>query len=295
MYASLSLETIRLINHNTGMKTRMILLILVAGLAITASACTSKPASATLDNRHIQLAYGTHAQQQIEGYLPSRSDGKAPVVLLIHGGGWVSGTRAELLDMAKNLSDDGYAAFSLEYRLAGTAEHFRLADQLSDITAALSLIRSHQGDWGLSPRTALVGGSAGGHLSLMYAYTHQGIDLVVDFYGPTDFTIPWFREGQLDYVVRQMIGSGYDQDPSLWLAASPLYLVKSGLPPTLIIQGQKDEIVPWEQSQALFEALKKVGVPSQLNLDPQGGHGDNLDWPAIMTDMMAWLTQYLKR
>jgi acetyl esterase/lipase len=135
-------------------------------------------------------------------------------------------------------------------------------------------VRANSSTYNINPDSiAVIGGSAGGYLSLMVGYTSDVPELegdggnpgvssrvqaVVDLYGPTDLTTPVAIEAR---EVRNFLKKTYEEAPDLFLKASPIHYVTKDDPPTLILHGTIDELVPIEQSDALAAKLKELGVP----------------------------------
>jgi len=206
-------------------------------------------------------------------FTPPGRPTNAPAVLLVHGGGWRQGDRSQLRGYGILLGRLGYVCVASEYRLSGEATW---PAQIHDTKAALRWMRANAARLGVDPaKIAVSGNSAGAHLSLMVAGTpnlpefegeggHPGVDTSVAasiaFYAPTDMGAP--RSGE-DPVVLLM---GAAATAEAYRLASPLTHARPGFPPTLLIHGNKDELVPAAASTAMYEALVKAGAPVELHM-----------------------------
>ncbi|RYD63266.1 MAG: alpha/beta hydrolase, partial [Verrucomicrobiaceae bacterium] len=190
---------------------------------------------------------------------------------------------------AKAMVARGYAVASVGYRLS---QHAIYPAQIEDCKAAIRWLRAHAQEYGIDPkRVGVWGASAGGHLVALLGTTGhlQDFDVgehldqpsrvqcVIDWFGPTDFLHygepPWVR---LDYpksVVTKLLGGRVSEDENRARRASPVYFVKSDAAPFLIMQGDKDPLVPLQQSELLHAALQKAGVESHLEILPGAAHG----------------------
>jgi acetyl esterase/lipase len=204
-------------------------------------------------------------------YYPEKLDKPAPALIFIHGGGWNHGDRKDYKYYTVRYAQRGYVVASIGYRFASEAPYPACVE---DAKCSVRYIRSHAAELHVDPnKIVVIGGSAGGHLSLMVGYSSDHPELegqggwpgvssavaaVVDLYGPTDFTVPAARN---DSTLRNFLKKTYDEDPALYKAASPITYVKPGIPPTLIFQGTLDNIVPPSQSDELSIALKAINAP----------------------------------
>jgi acetyl esterase/lipase len=208
-------------------------------------------------------------------YLPAAGPDPAPLVVFMHGGGWLRGDRAMVgpgfaawrPGPLARLAADGFAVASVDYRLSGEA---RFPAQLEDVSAAVEWLTGQAGRYGLdADRIVLWGESAGAHLAALLGLRSQGrVRGVVDWYGPADLTALDEQVGAagaltadpLDTREARLLGAPVAQVPELARAASPLSHVRAGAPPFLIAHGRADRAVPFQQSEALAAALAAAGA-----------------------------------
>ena len=204
-------------------------------------------------------------------YSPKTSMIPAPGLIFIHGGGWKSGDKGDYSCYTTYFAQKGYVAATVGYRFVQEAP---LPACIEDVKCAVRWMRENAAQLNVDPnKIAVIGGSAGGHLSLMAGYTanvkelegtggHAGVSsavaAVVDLYGPTDFTLPEIR---INPTVTNGMKKSYAEDPALYRLTSPITHVTKDVPPTLIFQGTLDTTVPVSQSDMLAEKLKALGVP----------------------------------
>lgn len=210
------------------------------------------------------LAYGIGPLQRFDLFLPEGHDAHTKVILLIHGGGWVSGNKEDCDYYAKSLSDFGFAALSMNYRLANDSVNYQ--EMLADIDSMIGCISKNAVQWGIgSSRIALFGYSAGGHLALLYSY-YSGMEgkvaSVVSLAGPTDIqdSLLWKSPGLYDNILL-MAG---DPLPVNWTISNPVHYVSAINPATLLIHGTHDSVVPFSQSLKLNQVLEVSGIPVTL-------------------------------
>jgi acetyl esterase/lipase len=231
--------------------------------------------------------------EKLDLYLPkNRKTGeKSPAVLLIHGGGWKEGDKRQPreIEFGTTLAENGYVAASVNYALRSAG---KFPINLQDCKNGIRYLRAHAGELGIDPNCiSVMGGSAGGHLSLMVAYTgddpalgptkpYPGISdkvsCVVDFYGITDIatrkkTDPSGKPTEprdVESEVQAIFGS----NPENWKKASPVGYIRKDLPPTLILHGRRDTTVDSDQSQELADALKNAGATYAIIWLPNAPH-----------------------
>lgn len=222
------------------------------------------------------VVFGTGGGRELRCnvYVPPQPGPDRPAVLLIHGGGWVQGDRSQLHGYGILLGRLGYVCVATEYRLAGEA---KWPAQLHDVKAALRWMRGNAVRLGIDPRKiAVSGNSAGGHLSLMVAGTQNAAEFegeggnagagtevaaCIAFYGPAQLV------GDGDDLAQQLtflFGTGYTVETAR--AASPVTYAAASFPPTLLITGNKDELVPVESSFLMYRALTEAGAKAELHV-----------------------------
>jgi acetyl esterase/lipase len=203
----------------------------------------------------------------------------APLVVFLHGGGWLRGTRTVF---TPGISDAqsfdrivaaGFAVASCEYRLSGEA---RFPAQLDDVDAALAWLQANGADHGVdASRIVLWGVSAGATLAALTALRRDDIRGVVDWFGPADlFAMAAHDLGDLPAETREArwLGAPAIDLPDAARRASPAMQVHAGAPPFQISHGTDDEHVPLAQSETLAAALHRVGADVDFHEVPGGKH-----------------------
>jgi len=221
-----------------------------------------------------------------------RGQTPSPVVIYIHGGGWVQGTKEASALSALPFLAMGYSVVNVEYRLANVSP---APAAIEDCRCALKWIVAHGKNLPYNldvSRIVVAGASAGGHLALTtgmlpanagfdrscYTVDEPKVSAIVDLFGITD--LPDMLEGPTKKpfpetwpYTTQWIGNQPNR-VDIAKAASPLTYVRAGVPPTISIHGDADPLVPYAHSVRLQDALQKAGVAHELVTIPGGGHGD---------------------
>lgn len=193
-----------------------------------------------------------------------------PAMIFIHGGAWKSGKRSDYLPYLIDYARKGYVTITVSYRLSRVAK-FPAAVQ--DVNCAVKWVKAHAETYGIDPdRLVLIGGSAGGHLSMMVGYggddplfggdcafdEDNSVKAIVNLYGPTDLTTD---EAKNRSEPISFLGARYEEKPDVYKQASPRFYITSEAPPTLIFHGTIDSVVPVSQSDSLSVWLEEAGVP----------------------------------
>ena len=236
------------------------------------------------------VAYGTHERQVLDLNIPKETDGEIGLVLFIHGGAWIAGDKSSYENGVRSAADTyGYAAASINYRYISDTVSF--ADILDDIDAALARIKEIGIENGVNiNKVLLTGDSAGGHLSLLYAYSRAETApitpaAVVSNSGPTDlYDNNFYINNALGdaEVLAGLFSDGcgkeftYAERESVkqeLMEASPVYYVNENTVPTIICHGMKDTIVPYSNAVTLDARLTECGVTHDFVSYPNSGHG----------------------
>lgn len=242
---------------------------------------------------------------KLDAFVPEGA-GPFPVAILVHGGGWSTGDKSGgpnkgyMAPMHGALEQAGFAWFSVNYRLA--PKH-RYPAGVEDVETAIRWVKAHAAEYHLDvKRIALSGESAGGHMVAAVANRADEstrVAAVVPFYGRFDLADDLTPGAALSKNIAGFVGyTTFDDSSKAALReASPLWQVKAGLPPFLLVHGQADATVPFQQSVALQARLKAVGVPCELIPIPGGVHG-MIGWDKLGSnyrqEVVAWLQRTLK-
>ena len=233
-------------------------------------------------------------KEKLDLYLPANraADVRSPAVLIIHGGGWSGGDKAagREFNIGTTLAKAGYVCASVNYMMEPGK---RWPTNLHDCKNAVRFLRKNAERYQIdADHIGAIGGSAGGHLALMVAYTSgvaelepsapypgisSKISAVVDLYGPTNLLTrrKTDKDGKpVGEAVRTspLFEGSPDDQPAQWKLASPVSHVSRSSPPTLILHGTKDTTVDRGQSDELAARLKEAGVEHRLFIVEDAGH-----------------------
>ena len=226
-------------------------------------------------------------QIKLDAYVPENSPGKHPAIIMIHGGGWFAGDKAQYKPWAQELAKAGYVAFSINYRLS---PRFQYPAALDDVQSAVRWIRAHATEYGVdTEKIGAIGDSAGAHLAsflgtrdtrdnsnaTLAAFSSR-VRCVVDLFPPTDFTLSpdSVKEGSPGlFMLQGFFGKKPQEAPELYKAGSPITYVDKTSSPFLIFHGDADKLVPVDQSMRFHAALKTANVESTLVIFANEGHG----------------------
>ncbi len=286
-------------------------------LLTTAVALAQQPAQprvpavpeGTTVQRGLPYVTNGHARQVLDLYVP-KSEKSLPVIIWVHGGAWLGGSKERPVPLA--YVAQGYAVASVGYRLS---QHALFPAQIEDCKAAVRWLRAHAKEYNLDPNHfAAWGESAGGHLVAMLGTTgdvktfdvgenpgfSSKVQAVVDCFGPTDLLqmdTHRLPNGQIhntaDSPESKLVGGPIQENRDKVARANPITYVTKDDPPFLIIHGDADPLVPHHQSVLLAAALKRAGVPVTFYTVKAGGHGGFRD-PNVPTLIKEFLTKQLK-
>nr|MDQ2901503.1 alpha/beta hydrolase [Acidobacteriota bacterium] len=266
----------------------MKLFSLIAAATALAAQTAPSPWTAQFGNHYavqpnITYLTANNYEAKLDLYERRNVSDAQPTVINIHGGGWVGGSKEGAISALMPWFEMGWNVVNVEYRLGRVS----LAPAaVEDCLCALRWVAAHAKEHHIDPnRIVVTGDSAGGHLSLTTGMIPESAGLdrecpgvplpkvaaIVDFYGITDVGDLLDGPNRKSYAVAWM-GSMPDRS-EIAKRVSPLTYVRPGLPPILMIHGDADPTVPYNQSVRLHEALDKAGVPNQLLTVPGGHHG----------------------
>lgn len=278
--------------------------------AVLAAAAVAPPA-AVLDIAYARSSFG----QRLDVYRPG-GPGPHPVVLYLHGGGWIAGDKATPADvgMVASIVAHGYAVVSVNYRLAVEAV---FPAQLDDVRAALAWVRAQGPANGLDPdRLGLFGVSAGAHLAaLLGVIERTSVDAVVGWAPPVDLATvgpdlaaradcdgAWSDPDDPESFWAALVGGPVSAQPDRVAAADPIHHLAVGdpaaLPPFLLSHGDRDCTVPLAQSERLAAALRAVtgrDDAAEVRVLPEAGHVRSFPRDAEMAADLAFLDRHLGR
>ncbi len=243
-------------------------------------------------------------------YLPADAKGKVPLVIFVHGGGWLGNDKyADIGYMKKTVGEivsSGFALASIDYRFATQAI---FPAQIQDCNRAISFLFDNADKYGLDKkRIAVMGFSAGGHLASLIGLSKNNnvenffmpgtnksftFKAVIDFYGPAELILfPGSNDPKSPESL--LIGATPLSRPDLAKAASPITYVDKNDPPFLIIHGEKDDIVSNKHSQLLSSWLNVVGVQNELVIVKDAPHfGVMFDADDIRNKVIAFLKKQM--
>ncbi len=262
-------------------------------------------------------AYGTYTTDveyanvggesvKLDAFVPD-GPGPFPAVILVHGGGWNGGDKSGgpgkgyTAPMDLPLARAGFAWFEINYRLTPKYPYPACID---DVETAIRWVKAHAAQYHLDPRRIVLSGeSAGGHLVELAAVRMNDstrLAAVVVFYGNSNLIAEEVERGGFKGNFGALFPGRTQMDDAttaLLRSASPVYLVRPGLPPFLLVHGNADKSVPYQRSVDFLAMLQAVRVPCELITIPGGVHG-MVYWDPVAPDykdrVVAWLQRTLK-
>ena len=234
-------------------------------------------------------------EAKLDVYVPRAAKTPVPVVMMIHGGGWVAGTKEQSVLYLLPYLEMGFAVVNVEYRLGKVSV---APAAVEDCLCALHWIGRNAKKYNFDLNKVVVtGGSAGGHLALTTAMIPESagfentcayqddpnwsgpwksarpkVAAVINWFGITDVADMLQGPNIRGYAV-SWLGSQPDRE-DLAKRLSPVTYVRADTPPVLTIHGDADALVPYSHAVRLHDALTKARVKNQLYTIPRGGHGD---------------------
>jgi acetyl esterase/lipase len=237
-------------------------------------------------------------------YTPAAATAGSTSVLLLYGGGWRAGDRSRVREVALQMAGHGFVCVASDYRLTPEAAW---PAQIHDVKAAIRWLRANADRLGINPaKITLQGHSAGGHLALLAAGTpgraefegeggnagvSTAVAAAVAFYPPVLF----YAEGKRPSGASpadSLMGEAATVD--LAREASPMSYVTAAFPPTFLLHGTRDDVVPVSASLRFFEALTSVRAPVELKIYAGSPHGFQ-NQPGFLEVAQAEAAHFLDR
>jgi len=293
------------------MKKEMVFLLFVI---LTSTQCTGQKYSKGWED--VNYAGDTLVSHRMDVYLPEISQASYPAIVIVYGSAFFGDDMKEVAfkTLGKPLLKSGFAVVAVNHR---SSRDTIFPAQIQDIKAAVRFIRARGHEYQIDPSfIGITGYSSGGHLSAMTGTSgsvkalegHVGgntaysssVNAVVDWFGPIDFQSmdscgSTMVHDAPDSPESILIGAPIQENDELCALANPMSYIDSEDPPFLIFHGDKDPLVPHCQSEALFHALQKAGVPAQFVLVPGAKHGPGLFEEKYFRRMCDFfLTEYKK-
>ena len=260
-------------------------------------------ANVTPGQNWTNVSYANLSQaQEMDIYLPDTA-GPYPVIIWIHGGGYMSGDKNNgYLHLAKEGLKRGYAVVSINYRLTNEAQH---PAQINDVKAAIRFLRANSNEYNLNPdKIAVWGSSAGGGLaalagtsgnveelqddSLGNSNTSDQVQAVVDMKGPINFStlLPQLQNinnsnnnsynyNETEHMLEKLMGGNVSLIPDQVAMANPETFISTDDPPFFIVHGNADSLIPFEQSVDFANKLQKVLGSSKVTIEVIPGADHN--------------------
>jgi len=255
--------------------------------------------------RNLAFADGGGRELALDLYVPTNVE-KPPLVLWIHGGGWIVGDKRKCRTCW--LVPRGYAVANVNYRLLKTAIY---PAQIHDVKAAIRWLRANQEKYGYdASRIGATGASAGGHLAALLGTSADVEELEGSLGKHTDrssrvqavVSISGFSDIATSYAANpaprivKLLGGTPDEKPEKSDLASPVRFVGAGDAPLLLVHGADDPIVDPQQAVQLHRAYEEAGLDSSLVMIPETKHQDlDLRDPKLQTRTDEFLAENLKR
>jgi acetyl esterase/lipase len=242
---------------------------------------------------------GRERELSCEIFRPPSDAANGAGIVLLHGGAWQRGDRNQLRAYGIHLGREGFVCMASSYRLTPEATW---PAQMDDVHAALRYMRENARALGVDPnRIAAIGASAGGHLALLAAagafasepQASRPLRAVVAIFPPTLLSP---RDAMEEGAVPALALLGDNDTAEASAAASPINYVRPGFPPTLLLHGNADELVPAKASMRMYEALLAARVPAELHMVADQPHAYVLqrDFHRLSVQIIAlFLRRYL--
>ena len=246
-----------------------------------------------------------------------------PVVLFVTGGGFIASNRARLPQLRMFLAEAGYCVSTISYRV--TPESIFPAP-IEDVKSAIRYLKAHSNELNINPdKISVVGDSAGGYLASFVGvtngitefdkgdnlYVSSSIQAAVNLYGPTDLSKK--AEGLSDEIKTQYASAasttslfingipGFNiknfdsSSDELMRRANPINYIHEKSAPMLLMHGEKDQVVSPNQTDILYQALRRKGIEAYRYIIPEAGHASHIGSHWIQDEVLNVILDFLDK
>ena len=239
---------------------------------------TTKPSANDTPADAVSVVYADTVYGDLKLILPEDVDARKPtdVILMLHGGAWVSGGTFIFYDDCRAAAKAGYIAASMNYSKIFNGA--TAADMVREVGLAIAALKAELENRGLTVgKLIMAGHSAGAHIMLLYAYTQyescpMDIAFVVSNCAPADFVSDAKAHNSMIGLAAYALLSGLtgevvtpltlERNADAIRAVAPIYQITPDVPPTIVVQGTKDRLINYQNSVDLYNALQQSGVDS---------------------------------
>lgn len=257
---------------------------------------------------YTDVSYGFGERHLVDLCVPDDTDGITGLILFIHGGSWVSGSKDGFDGQMRTMAKNGYITATLNYSYASATTH--CDDILDDIEDCLGVLKERLAEKDVFVESVILAGfSAGGHLALQYSYTRAESSplrpvAAFSFSGPTDLCDPGYYVPErynglsIGFIFTALTGTLVDFEhiesatPAL-TEASPITHAEHAVP-TVMLHGAQDQVVPFSNATALADRLEELGLPYELIVFENSNHGLDSD-PECAEKARELLYEYAER
>jgi len=233
------------------------------------------PLSAWSQEAHTEygLVYVERGERELKCdiYYPEGA-GPFPAVLVVHGGGWTSGSRVHMAAYGNKLAENGIVAVAVQYRLA--PKH-KWPAHLEDVREGLRFMRAKAADHRIDPKKiGALGNSAGAHLVCMLGYAQpEETGEAGEPTAPIQAIAAGGTPAELEkFRLTYLMGGTAKTKPAAYKQASPVTHASADDPPTLLFHGDRDRVVPFSHAEAMEAAMTKAGGNAEILKVTGKGH-----------------------
>lgn len=259
------------------------------------------PGGPLRDTTIYNISYGPAASQKLDLGLPAGRTVNTALVIVIHGGGWSTGDKAELAWMLNGFKQRGFAVANINYRLTlNTPDNYKM--QLDDVDSAVQFsLRQASLQTFNSQKIFIVGHSAGAHLALCYAYTRNAsghVRAAGSLAGPTNlFGMAYYDPTIYNSILQPFLGLALypitASSEQRYKSCSPQYQASASSAPTIFFHGESDFFIRSDQSTNLAYTLGGLGVDKKVIIYPATFHdwwGDVVSVDNTLDELKNWFT-----